>query len=277
MSSCIAAGVALGDGCGMTESTVSVELRGHVLLIGLNREKKRNAFTTAMLRELAGAYTQLEKNDDAWVAVLFGHGEHFTGGLDLAEVGPHVASGAALFADDGSIDPLDLVGPRRKKPVVCVVQGICFTIGIELLLASDIGIAAAGTRFAQMEVRRGIMPFGGATLRFAETAGWSNAMKWMLTGDEFGPEEALRMGLVSEVTPEGAAIEAAVKLAERIAARAPLAVRATLGNARVAREQGREAALLTLMETARPLFATEDSQEGVRSFLERREARFVGR
>lgn len=261
----------------MTEPTVTTERRGHVFHIGLARPQKRNAFTTGMLRELAAAYTAFERDADAWVAVLFAHGEHFTAGLDLAEVGPAVASGALLFGGDGEIDPLDLVGARRTKPVVCAVQGICFTIGIELLLACDLAVAAEGARFAQMEVRRGIMPFGGATLRFHERAGWPRAMKWLLTGDEFGPAEALAMGLVSDVVPAGEAVAAAVALAERVASRAPLAVRATLANARLAREHGRDAALGALMDTARPLFATADAQEGVLSFLERREARFVGR
>ena len=261
----------------MSEPTVTTERRGHVFHIGLARPQKRNAFTTGMLRELAAAYTAFERDADAWVAVLFAHGDHFTAGLDLAEVGPAVASGALLFGGEGEIDPLDLVGARRTKPVVCAVQGICFTIGIELLLACDLAVAAEGTRFAQMEVRRGIMPFGGATVRFHERAGWPRAMKWLLTGDEFGPAEALAMGLVSDVVPAGEAVIAAVALAERVASRAPLAVRATLANARLAREQGRDAALGALMDTARPLFATADAQEGVLSFLERREARFVGR
>ena len=257
--------------------TITVETRGHVRLIGLSRAHKRNAFTMQMLRELAAAYTSFERDDDAWVAVLFAHGGHFTGGLDLAEVGPKVAAGELLFADDGTVDPLDLVGPRRKKPVVCAVEGICFTVGIELMLACDLAICAQSTRFAQMEVRRGIMPFGGATLRFAETAGWPRAMKWLLTGDEFSSKDALEMGLVSEVVPDGTALEAATSLAERIAARAPLAVRATLENARLARERGRDAALAALMGTARPLFATDDAREGVLSFVERREAVFRGR
>ena len=261
----------------MTEPTVHTERRGHVLVIELCREKKRNAFTVGMLRDLALAYTELERDDEAWVGVLTARGDHFTGGLDLAEVGPHVASGASLFDGQDLVDPLDLEGPRRKKPVVCAVSGICFTIGIELLLACDVAIAAEGTRFAQMEVRRGIMPFGGATLRFAEVAGWSRAMKWLLTGDEFGPNEALAMGLVAEVVPHGEHVARAISLAERIAARAPLAVRATRENARICREQGLEAAKAALMGTARPLFASEDAQEGVVSFLERREAVFKGR
>ncbi len=258
------------------DALITTETRGHVRLIGLSRAAKRNAFTTTMLAELAAAFTAFEDDAEARVAVLFAHGDHFTGGLDLAEVGPAVAKGATLTSADG-VDPLDLWGRRRTKPVVCAVQGICLTIGIELMLAADIVIAAADTRFAQMEVKRGIMPFGGATLRFPAAAGWGRAMKWLLTGDEFDASEALAMGLVAEVVPAGAQLDAALALAERIASRAPLAVQATIANARIAAEQGREAALAALMPTARPLFATQDAMEGVRSFIERRDARFTGK
>jgi enoyl-CoA hydratase/carnithine racemase len=260
----------------MTEQLISTEVRGHLHLIGLARPAKRNAFTTGMLAQLAAAFTTFEADAEARVAVLFAHGDHFTGGLDLAEVGPAVARGASL-ASAGGTDPLDLWGERRKKPVVCAVQGICFTVGIELMLAADIAIAAQGTRFAQMEVRRGIMPFGGATLRFPARAGWGRAMKWLLTGDEFDANEALAMGLVAELVPDGTQLEAAIALAERIALRAPLAVQATLANARLGAEVGRDAALGALMDTARPLFSTKDAMEGVRSFLERREANFIGK
>jgi enoyl-CoA hydratase len=260
----------------MSEPTITTEARGRLLLIGLNRPAKRNAFNVAMLRELSQAFAALERDPERWVGVLFAHGEHFTAGLDLAEVGPAVAAGQSLFPADG-MDPLGLAGAERTKPVVCAVQGTCLTIGIELLLACDLCIAAAGTRFAQMEVRRGIMPFGGATLRLPALAGWPRAMRWLLTGDDFDAAEALAMGLVSEVVPDGAVLAAAMALAERVASRAPLAVRATLASARLAREQGREAAVAHLMAQARALFSTEDAQEGMRSFLERREARFVGR
>lgn len=256
--------------------TIRTALEGHVFTIGLARPAKRNAFTTAMLRDLAAAYTAFEDAPDARVALLWAEGDHFTGGLDLAEVGPAVARGDGLFPSDG-VDPLDLVGRRRTKPVVCAVQGTCFTIGIELMLAADITIAAASTRFAQMEVRRGIMPFGGATLRFPAVAGWPRAMKHLLTGDDFTAADALAMGLVLEVVPDGMQHDAALTLARRIAERAPLAVQATRTNALIAREQGDAAARAALMAAARPLFATADAMEGVRSFIERREARFTGK
>lgn len=258
---------------------ITTSTDGHVRIITLSRAAKRNAFTTAMLAALADAYTAFEDDPEAWVALLVADGDHFTAGLDLAEVGPAIATGAPIFPAD-RVDPLDLGGPgarRRVKPVVCAVQGICFTIGIELMLACDVVLAADTTRFAQMEVRRGIMPFGGATLRLHEVAGWPRAMKWLLTGDEFDAAQALAMGLVAEVVPASSLREDALALAHRIAQRAPLAVRATLASARTAREHGRDRAAAELMSHARPLFASEDAREGVLSFIERREGRFTGR
>ena len=105
----------------------------------------------------------------------------------------------------GSVDPLSLRPPIRTKPLVCAVQGICFTLGIELMLAADIVVAADDCRFAQIEVKRGIMPAGGATIRMVERAGWGNAQRYLLTGDEFGAAEALRLGFVQEVVPAGQA------------------------------------------------------------------------
>ena len=260
----------------MTEPVVKTEKRDHVWLMGLNRAHKRNAFSLQMLRELSEAYAQLEADDELRCGLLYAEGEHFTGGLDLAEVGPAVESGQNLFPEDG-VDPLDLFGTRRQKPVVCAVQGYCLTIGVELLLASDIRVAASDTKFSQLEVGRGIMPFGGATLRFPQVAGWGNAMRWMLTGEFFGADEALRMGLIQEVVDAGEQFDAGLRLAESVAKRAPLAVQATRRSALLAIEQGAEAAKGSLVEAARATMRTEDAAEGVRSFLERREAVFQGK
>ncbi len=262
------------------DCTVQVEARGHVLTIGLNRPKKKNAFNIAMLRELSAAYTRLEDDDDLRVGLLYANGGDFTAGLDLAEVGPRVAAGDPLFPAD-AIDPLDVrrggETRRRRKPVVVVAQGYCLTIGIELMLAADVCVCAANTVFAQMEVQRGIMPFGGATLRFAQRCGWGSAMKWLLTGDRFDAAEALRIGLVEEVVDEDEVGHRGLALAERIAAQAPLAVQATRANALLAVEEGHGAAVDALMPQARALMASEDAKEGVASFLERRQAKFQGR
>ncbi len=256
--------------------TVTSVLREHVLELGLDRAPKRNAFDLAMLRELAEGFTRAEDDPDVRCVLVHAHGDHFTAGLDLAEVGPHVAAGGALVPD-GAVDPFGLFGRRRTKPFVAAVQGYCYTVAVELCLAADVVVAARDARFTQYEVRRGIMPFGGATLRFARVAGYQNAMRYVLTGDFFDAEEARRMGLVQEVADAGAQLVRARTIADTIARQAPLAVQASLVNARTAVEEGHAAALAALMPAARALMATDDAREGVQSFLERREARFTGR
>ncbi|MFC0434953.1 crotonase/enoyl-CoA hydratase family protein [Kutzneria buriramensis] len=254
--------------------SITVERREHLLLIGLDRVDKRNSFTTDMLAELAAAYGELERDPDAWVGVLFAHGDHFTAGLDLAQVAPHLGDG--LTFAKGSVDPWGIAGPARTKPVVAAAQGWCLTLGIELLLASDVRIAAEGTRFAQIEIQRGIYPFGGATVRLPQAAGWGNAMRWLLTGDEFDAAEAYRIGLVQEVVPAGQQVDRAIELASRIAAQAPLGVRATLASARAALDDP-TAALSRLAADLHPLLTSADAAEGVQSFIERRKAVFTGK
>jgi len=256
---------------------VTIARDGHVLLMGLNRPEKRNAFTVAMLAELSRAYAQLEKDDDLRVGVLFGHGEHFTGGLDMLDVVPALTQGDTAIPADG-MDPFRL-SYRWTKPIVAVAQGWCMTLGIELLLAADIRIAARNTRFSQLEIKRGIYPFGGATLRFWREAGWGNAMRWILTGDEFSADEAYRIGLIQEVADHrDDALDRATTLAKAIAYdSAPLGVKATLASAQCSRDDGNAAAAARLLPEVIKLFGTEDGAEGIQSFAERRKAHFVGR
>ncbi|KPK51397.1 MAG: enoyl-CoA hydratase [Myxococcales bacterium SG8_38_1] len=255
---------------------VITERDGRVFHIVLDRADKMNAFDLRMLRELAEAVTQYEADESLWCAVLYANGDNFTAGLDLAEVGPAVRSGAPLFPED-SVDVLSLHEPKRKKPLVMAAQGWCLTIGIELMLASDIRLCDEGTRFGQIEINRGIFPFGGATIRLPEIAGWGNAMRWLLTGDRFDAKEALRIGLVQEVLPAAELRDKAIEIARTIAKRAPLGVQATIRSARTAAHQGVDAAIAELLVIARELMDTEDAVEGIRSFIERREGDFKGR
>jgi enoyl-CoA hydratase/carnithine racemase len=256
--------------------TVTLERDGHVLVMGLNRPEKRNAFNVAMLADLARAYGVLEADDSLRAGVLLAHGEHFTAGLDLVDVAPYLAEGRDPMPAGGR-DPWRLDG-AWNKPVIAVAHGRCLTLGIELLLAADIRIAAADARFAQIEVLRGIYPFGGATVRFPCQTGWGNGMRWLLTGDEFDAVEAHRIGLVQEVAPDAAAaVATAMAIAQTIAERAaPLGVRATLRSAQLARAEGDAAAIADLRPEVTRLFGTADAAEGVQSFVERRPARFRG-
>lgn len=259
---------------------VRVERRGHLLLIGLDRPEKRNAADMRMLRELASAYGLLARDPELRVGVVHALGDHFTGGLDLADVAPHIGRGPGGGLDhvpEDGIDPWQMTGPDLGKPVVLAVQGTCLTLGIELALASDVVVAAAGARFGQIEVARGILPFGGATLRFPAIAGWGDAMRWILTGDTFDAEEARRLRIVQLVVPDGEQLDAAIGIAERIAAQAPLAVQATLRNARSAVRDGFAAAAERLPAELAALAGTEDAARGMRAAALKRPAEFVGR
>jgi enoyl-CoA hydratase len=261
----------------MSKERVTTEKVGHVYLIGINRPEKRNAFDLALIDELGAAYERLGKDDEIRVGVLFAHGEHFSAGLDLAEVGPVVAEkGPKALAGAYAFDPFGVWAERASKPILMAVQGIAYTVSIELALASDIVIAADDVRFRQLEIGRGIMPFGGATLRAPAQLGWGNAMRFLLTAEEFGAAEAHRIGLVQEVVPPGKQVERARELAELIARQAPLGVRGTLVNARLAVSGGPRAATEHLVTYLPTLLESEDAVEGVASFVQRREANFKG-
>ncbi len=251
---------------------IVTDRQGRVFRIGIDRPRKLNGFTPAMGVGLSEAFTAYEADDEAWCAVLYAVGDNFTAGLQLTDF----RIDRDLFPS-GLVDPLDLHPPKRTKPVVCAVKGYCYTIGIELMLAADIVVAAAGTKFGQIEVKRGLMAFGGATVRFVERAGWGNAMRYLLTGDGFDAETALRLGFVQEVVPDGEADARALAIAETIARQAPLAVRATRANAMTGMEDGADAAVAQFHRINAEILKTEDFAEGVRSFTERRDAQFKGR
>jgi len=257
------------------EGSITMDRRDAVLLIGIDRPAKLNGFTPAMFRGLGDAFTAFERDARARAAVLFAHGAHFTAGLQLDLFAPMMRRGESLMPPE-LVDPLGLRAPLRSKPVVCAVQGICFTLGIELMLAQDIVVAADDCRFAQIEIKRGIIPTGGATFRFVERAGWGNAQRWLLTGEEFGSAEALRIGFVQEVVPAGKQVERAIEIAVAIAEQAPLAVKASLASSRRYFEKGPLGMKAEMDAVQRELAQTDDAQEGVRAFLERRKGRFAG-
>ncbi len=256
---------------------VTRERAGHLLLIGLDRPAKRNAADLRMLQELSLAYGELDRDPELRAGVVFAHGEHFTAGLDLADVGPRIGPDGLDLVPEGGIHPWQVDGSVQRKPVVLAVQGTCLTLGIELALVSDVVVAADSAVFGQIEVQRGILPFGGATLRLPRAVGWGDAMRWMLTGDRFDAAEAHRIGLVQEVVPHGAQLDRAVEIARRIAAQAPLAVQATLANARLAVREGEARAAEQLQSELVRLARTEDAAIGARAFAARDTAEFLGR
>jgi enoyl-CoA hydratase len=261
-----------------SEGSIDTSVHGTTLQIAINRPAKRNGFTPKMFRELGEAYTRLDDDPALRVGVLCAQGDHFTAGLDLPTIAPLMQRGEKAVPL-GLVDPLNLgmEGYRRRtKPMVVAVKGIAYTLGIELMLAADIVIAANDCRFSQLEVQRGIMATGGATLRMAERAGAGNALLHLLTADVFGADEALRLNFVQKVVPPEALLTEAMRIADLIAQQAPLAVIATRQNVLKAIEHGPVVAMQEFIAVQQRLSTPKDAAEGVASFVERRPARFTG-
>jgi enoyl-CoA hydratase len=260
------------------EGQIDCTVHGAVLQICINRPAKRNGFTPKMFRELGEAYTRLDDDSALRVGVLCAAGDHFTAGLDLPTIAPLMQRGEKAVPL-GLVDPLNLGMDgyrRRTKPMVVAVQGITYTLGIELMLAADIVVAADDCRFSQLEVQRGIMATGGATLRMAERAGMGNALLHLLTADVFDSAEALRLNFVQKVVHAAGLLAEAMRIAELIAAQAPLAVVATRQNVLKAVEHGPLVAMQDFLPVQQRLSRSDDAAEGVRSFVEKRAARFTG-
>jgi enoyl-CoA hydratase/carnithine racemase len=256
------------------EGQVRHERHGHILKIIIDNVAKKNSFVPHMMEQLADALTLLEDDDSLWVGVLCAEGAHFTAGLDMPKFFGPTATARPLA--DGKIDPFGLKN-QCSKPIVTAVQGICFTIGIEIALAGDIIIAADDTRFCQMEAKRGIAPLGGAHFRYITRAGWGNAMYHLFLCDEFGAAEAHRIGLVQEVVAPGTQVERAMALAAQIAACAPLGIRATKVAGRAYIAQGEQAAIAAIPAIRERVMGSADAAEGIMSFTQRRPAQFQGR
>ena len=263
----------------MSEPNDNGEVRcariGRVLQITVDRAAKRNGFTPEMFSGLSQALTRLDEDPELWAGVVCFAGAHTTAGLDLPRF-------AASFGGTSSADEsagVDAFALRRRcrKPIVMAVQGITFTIGIEMMLAADIVIAAADCRFAQIEPKRGLAVFGGAHVRYVERAGWGNAMYHLLRADEFDAARALALGFVQEVVPVGTQIERALTIAGEICELAPLAVQEIKRGALVYLEHGQQAAFDEIATMRARTAASSDFAEGLASFRERRGAQFSGR
>jgi enoyl-CoA hydratase len=257
-----------------TEGRVTHERHDHILKIVIDNPTKKNAFSPEMMEQLSDAYTLLDKDDDLWVGVLCASGDNFTAGLDMPKFfGP---TATRKPRPEGNIDPFGLANQCRK-PIVTAVAGIVFTVGIEMMLAGDIVVAADNCRFCQMESKRGIAPLGGAHFRFITRAGWGDAMYHLLLCDEFTSTEAHRIGLVQEVVPAGQQNERAMELARIISRNAPLGIQVTKEAGRKFIEAGEQAAIAVVPVIRDRVLNSEDAKEGIKSFVERRAAVFTGR
>jgi enoyl-CoA hydratase len=247
-----------------------------VLTIGIDRSEAQNRIDIETFSALGQAYHAFEHDDDLKVAVLHGRGADFSQGLDPVSWGAALRNGP-FQPPPYFIDPVATSGPERTKPLIVAVHGCVTRIAHEMFLAADLRIAAQDTVFNQGEVAAASFPGGGATVRFVREAGWGNAMRYMLSGDDWRVEEAWHMGLVQIVTPLGQQLDRAVELAKQVASYAPLGVQALLGSARRAVREGERVALLTLQPEFGRLSRSEDRQEYFRALREKRSPVYVGR
>lgn len=253
-----------------------VDVSDHIMTITFNRPEMYNPLDPESYFLLAQALYRLQHEDDLRVAIIQAEGKHFTSGLELDKWAPIFSKGKFPELAEGQLDPYGLEGEVLTKPVIMAVQGICYTSGLELLLNTDIRLATPDARFAQLEVQRGIYPCGGGTVRLASEIGWSNAQRYLLTGDEFSAEQALEWGMVQELVELGQLQARARELAEKVAKAAPLGVQAALRSSKTYRKHGQDVALKEVFNDLPRVMTSKDAQEGVLSFMQRREAVFIG-
>jgi enoyl-CoA hydratase len=248
---------------------ITVERRGTIVLIGINRPDFQNRIDPETYFDLAKALYKYDHDPSLRAAVLFGHGENFSRGIDVAGFRPIITAGGPFIPKDATHvqDPLEKATPARlSKPLVVVVHGDTWNMAHEIFLAADIRIAAANTDFGQDENTHGRFPGGGSTVRFVREAGWGNAMRYMLTGDHWSAEEAYRMRTVQQVSPSpDQALIDGIAIANKVSACAPLGIQTTLASAHAAILPAEMPALSNLDKEFGRLFHTHDFKEGVQA------------
>ena len=268
---------------------VLYEKKGRIAYVTINRPERRNSLNLPAMRGLARAWVEFREDPECWVAILTGAGERdFCVGADLKEFVPAVTENIeALATMETSLlgEDFDARAPLLAvlregdlyKPVIAAVNGICSAGGMEMLQGTDIRVAAEHATFSIAEVKRGLFPGGGSTVRLPRQIPVARAMEILLTGDPISAQEAYSIGLVNQVVPKGKLMEAAEKMAERILANGPLAVRAVKESAIKGLSLPIPEALDLELEFAAKIFATEDATEGPLAFLEKRKPQWKGK
>lgn len=259
----------------MEFETILVERKGPLGFITINRPEKLNALNRSVRREIMEAVDAFAVDDEVRVAILHGAGDKaFVAGADVSE-----------FAARSPGEQRELYDHRRvydavaqfPKPILCAIHGHCLGGGSELALACDLRVADRTARFAQAEIRLGLIPGAGGTQRLARLVGPGQAMRIALSGDPVEAEEAFRIGLVEFLVEEGRHLDKAIEVGERIARWSPLALRLAKRSIRAAAETPLSAGLELERELFLAAFASEDGREGVTAFVEKRRPTFQGR
>ncbi|MGH3743745.1 MAG: enoyl-CoA hydratase/isomerase family protein [Mycobacteriales bacterium] len=260
----------------MTEQVLTETTDG-VRVVTLNRPDRLNTISGPMLAELSAALLAADADRDVRAVVITGAGRGFCAGLDLSEQ----TSGEGLdFAPRAGELNLHTTPPvvlhEIDVPTICALNGGAAGYGMDLALGCDIRLAAASAKIAPAFVKRGILPESGGTWLLPRLVGQSVAAEIFFTAETLNADRLLELGLVSRVVPDGQVVDAAVELGRRIAANAPLAVRAAKRMLRYGAEEGFTPHVQRVYQQLLPLVATKDFQEGMRSFLEKRDPRFEG-
>lgn len=262
--------------------TIRTERQGHVLVVTIDRPEAHNAINRAMSQQLVEAWRDFSDDADLRVAVLIGAGDQtFSAGADLKEVGAWYASMTPEERRQHAETEPGLGGITRNldpgKPIVAAISGSCLAGGLELALACDVRIASENATFGLPEVKWGLMPGAGGTQRLLRVIPESTAMKMLLTGDPIDAATAFRVGLVSTVVQRDELMEEAMALAQRIARAAPLSTQAVRKAAREGGDLPIDEGLRLEQQIAEPLRQSEDVQEGLLAFREKRDPEFKGR
>jgi enoyl-CoA hydratase len=257
-----------------------LERDGHIAIVTMNRPEVRNAFGSEMLVRMWEAWDEIDKDPEVRVAILTGAGGHFCAGSDLKEMaGGRVDNEwTARFKKDTDLHWRALLRHYRlKKPLLAAVEGTAVAGGTEILQATDIRIAGASAKFGVAEARWALFPVGGSTVRLRRQIPYTVAMELLLTGKHITAEEALRIGLIGRVVPDGQALTEARAVAEQIAANGPLAVQAIKRSVMETEGLPEKEALAKELEIGWPILSTEDAKEGPRAFAEKRKPVFKGK
>ena len=243
---------------------VLIERRGHVQVITINRPEARNALDGTAARALAAAADDLDADDALRVGVLTGAGGTFCAGMDLKAW----MRGDTPMIDGRGFGGITMTPPR--KPLIAAVEGYALAGGFELMLACDLVVAAAGSRFGVPEVKRALVAGGGAALLLPRRIPFAAAMELLLTGEQITAARAAELGLVNRLVPDGTALDGAVALAEMVAANGPLAVAVTKQIARAQADWTAEEGWQRQEELFKPVFESADAREGATAFAEKR-------